>query len=113
MADWLWGLIGMAAGALSILWLRLSLSRLGRQAAGSAGLGIAGGIILRLLLIGCLLFLAVQQGLAQVLYAFAGFWLIRWPLLIWANRGSWPFRIAQRASQAVTPSSEAEGVMHE
>lgn len=81
----LWFLAGAALGFVSLGSQRWSILRLDLVPQAQGLLLVGAGMILRVLLAGGLLLLAVQQGLLPLLLAFGGMWLTRWALLIVAN----------------------------
>lgn len=82
MSDWYWLLPGALAGLAHVLLLRVAVEQLRPGQAWLAAAGFAASGTLRAALAAGVLFLALRQGLESVLYALAGFWLARWPLLI-------------------------------
>ncbi len=93
MTDWLgqgwpWVFAGIGIGLLNILFLKVTLDRITLRGGDKRWLWLGLGMIVRLALVVGVLFLAVQQSLGAALFAFMGFWLARWPLLLWLNRRS-------------------------
>ena len=81
MRDCFWLLPGALAGVAHVLLLRLAVRQLNPGASWPAAAGFAASALLRVALAAGVLFLALRQGLAPVLFALAGLWLARWPLL--------------------------------
>lgn len=74
----LWLLLGLAAGLLSGLTIRWSVSRMRPGTSLWAVISIVGGAFLRWTLAAGFLALALQRGIGPGLFLFAGLWLARW-----------------------------------
>lgn len=90
MRGWLWLFLGALVGLINFLALWWTADRLCPGAVRRAGMWLAVTSVLRLALVASLLVLAVRRGVSEVLFAFFGFWLTRWPLLYWWSRRSGP-----------------------
>ena len=90
MIGFLWLFAGMAVGLVNVLFLKVTLDRVDPQRGDKTWLWLGIGMVLRLALVLGVILLAVRQGFTQALFAFMGFWLIRWPLLFWLNKRSTP-----------------------
>lgn len=81
MSDWFWLLPGALAGVGHVLLLRLAVAQLRPGHPWPAAAAFVLSAALRVALAAGVLFLALRQGLVPLLYALAGLWLARWPLL--------------------------------
>lgn len=91
MSGWPWAFAGLIVGTLSFLLLEWTVNRIRAQEGRHTWLWLGLGGLLRILLAGAMLLLAVKQGLSQVLFAFVGLWLTRWVLVVWyAKRKATP-----------------------
>jgi hypothetical protein len=89
-AGWPWVFAGIGIGVVNILFLKVTLDRVALRAGDNSWLWLGLGMVVRLALVVGVLLLAVQQSLIAALFAFMGFWLVRWPLLFWLNNRSEP-----------------------
>jgi hypothetical protein len=83
MKGWPWLFLGVLVGLIHFLLLWWTVSHLYPGAGRRAWMWSAMTSALRLILVAGLLVLAVRRGAMEVLLAFFGFWLTRWPLLYW------------------------------
>jgi len=89
VSDWLWLLAGLLVGGLNVALVAGTVSRLQRN--GNVRPLLAAlfttlrGFVLRLLLSMLVLVVALWHSAAAGLFAFAGIWLGRWTVLLWAN----------------------------
>lgn len=90
MTSWPWILLGMAVGLVNVLFLKATLDRLALRPGDKSWFWLSIGMGVRLVLVVGIVLLAARQGFAQALFAFMGFWLIRWPLLYWLSQRSTP-----------------------
>lgn len=86
MTGWGWFVAGMAVGVFHVLTHWWTVNRL-QPGSGLAAMGwMMAGVLGRLAITGVLLLLALSASVSAGLLAFAGWWLGRWPLLLWCNR---------------------------
>ncbi len=71
------------ANALTLRW---TVARLHPNTPHRAVAWTTGGLILRWSLVAGLLIVALQNGIAPALLAFAGLWLTRWSTVWWLHR---------------------------
>ncbi len=76
----------MAVGAANFALLRWMVNSLGAHVKGQAWMVVGLSSVSRLLLVAALLWLAVRQGFAAGLFAFGGYVLGHWPLVLWHGR---------------------------
>lgn len=86
MTGWGWFVAGIAVGLIQVLTQWWSISHL-QPGSGLAGIGwMMAGVVGRLAITAVLLLVALSASVSAGLLTFAGWWLGRWPLLLWCNR---------------------------
>ena len=87
--DWLWLFAGLLVGALNVAAIAGSVGRLLRNGKVRPPVvtlsTMLSGFALRLLLSMLVLAIALRYSAAAGLFAFAGIWLGRWPVLFWVK----------------------------
>lgn len=83
MSSWPWLFLGVLTGLIYFLLLGWAVNRLCSGTVRGAQAWLAATGASRLLLIAALLIVAASRGATELLWAFFGFWLARWPLLYW------------------------------
>jgi hypothetical protein len=91
-------ILGLAAGALQLVWLRRTLGNISDPAAPGAALRVAGGAGLRVLMWIPVLWVAIRMGPAASLALLAGLLVSRLLLWRWA-----------RADRRSTDTTETQG----
>jgi len=86
--DWPWVFAGIGIGVFNVLFLKFTLDRFALRAGDRSLLWLGLGMVVRLALVAGILFLAVHRSLIAAVFAFMGFWMVRWPLLLWLNKRS-------------------------
>lgn len=87
MSTWLWLLAGLLVGVLNVASIARTVGRLQPGEDGRALSSVASGFVLRMLIIILVLTVALRQSAAAGLLAFAGLWLGRWTVLLFATKG--------------------------
>lgn len=86
MRLWVWLAAGLAIGLLQVLtqWWTVNRVRPGNHAAVLRWTVL--GALVRWVVTAAVLLLALSYSLSAGLLAFGGWWLGRWPLIIWLSR---------------------------
>ncbi len=87
MNPWFWLPAGLIVAVLNVVSIAGTVGRLGPGGEGRALSSFVGGFTLRLALSVLVLVIALQQSAAAGLLAFAGLWLGRWTVLLFATKG--------------------------
>jgi len=83
----LWFLAGALLSGLLLLTQALTVARLHAHTAPRALMArVVAGVLFRWMLIASLLIVALRQGVVPGLWAFAGLWVMRWPLIYLIHR---------------------------
>jgi hypothetical protein len=83
MMNLAWFIAGALVGLLNALAMSVAVRRLAPSAPARSLFGLAGGTAVRWACIAMLLAVALRQGSASGLLAFAGLWLARWAAIVW------------------------------
>lgn len=85
MSVWLWLLAGLLVGVLNVASIARTVGRLHPGGDVRALSSMVSGFVLRMVLIILVLVVALRQSATTGLLTFAGLWLGRWTVLLWAN----------------------------
>lgn len=88
MSIWLWLFAGLLVGVLNVVSIARTVGRLQPEGDVRALSSMVSGFVLRMVLIILVLVAALRQSAAAGLLAFAGLWLGRWTVLLFATKGS-------------------------
>lgn len=86
MTGWGWFVAGIAVGLAHVLTQWWTVNRLQPGSGLAAMSWMMAGILGRLAIAGVVLLLALSASVSAGLLTFGGWWLGRWPLLIWYNK---------------------------
>jgi len=88
VSAWLWLLAGLLVSVLNVASIARIVGRLQPGGDVRALSSVVSGFVLRMVLIILVLTVALRQSAAAGLLAFAGLWLGRWVVLLFATKGS-------------------------
>lgn len=86
MRVWIWLVIGLGVGLVQVLTQWWTVNRLRPGTRSAALRWIVIGALGRWMVTAAVLLLALSTSISAGLLAFAGWWLGRWPLIIWLSR---------------------------
>lgn len=86
MTAWAWLVVGIVAGVFQVSAQWWTVNRLQPDTPGAAAWWTVAAALGRLTVMAALLLVALAYSIAAGLLVFLGWWLVRWPLIIWLHR---------------------------